>query len=477
METKINICPINMFQGIKKFLFLLIIPLIRGGIYYIVNGNFYFWLKGSWIDISTILTILVLSIARYNNYTILVNDYYISLKQGIVKRKQINIPKKKIYYITAEIPFYYRIINVIRLKCYILCKNEKYSNIKIIVTKSNFYKLKPLIFNNIDIQKNNFKNISFTKTIQTALLSLTMSNSLAGIVLISTFISTSSKILGYHLETDLYGPFTVITKKLAFGFSPAGAAITYILLAGWFVAFIKNLILYINFNLKKINNKLITSIGLLNNKIEYIDIEQINYIDVVQNIFTKTINLSSVFINICNNKKLITIIPSISTHLLTFSIDNIFNIDNFNKCSNKLTPHKISFFSYIIFPILFFASTFFACYKLIITYPQWAEFLYFIILINGIICFWLLIIKLVDSQTSSVSFKENTCYIRYSRMFKFHNVIIPKNKISKIVLKQTFMQKIFKNCNIYIYSFSTKPTKHFCKNINITAAKQLLHTI
>lgn len=479
METKINICPVYILKGIKKFLFLLIIPLLRGGMYYIVNGDFYFWIKGSWIDISIVMIILGLSIIRWHEYVIYVNDNYIILKEGILKKKQINIPKKRIYYITVDIPFYYRIINTVKLNCYTFIKNEKYSKIDIIVTKSNFDKLKPHIFNNVDIQKNDIKNISFAKTMQTAFLSLVMSNSLAGIVLIATFISTSSKILGYQLEKQLYGPFTAITKKLAFGFSPAGAAIAYILLAGWFVAFVKNLISYINFNLKKSNNKLITSIGLLNNKFEYIDIEKINYIDIVQNIFTKTISICSVFVNIYNSrktsKKLTIIIPSINTRCLTYNINKIFNIHDCNEYGIKIQPSKTSFLSYLIWPIMFFVFTFLICYKLVVIYPHWSEFLYFIVLINSIICFWLLVIKLVDSQTSSISLNENIYHIRYSRMFKFHNVIIKENKISKIVIRQTLIQRHLKKCNVYIYSCSIKPAKHFCKNISILRVKQLLN--
>lgn len=478
MKNKIRIHPVYILISIKKFLFLLIIPLIRGLIYYIVNKNIYYWVKGSWIDITVFLVIIFLSIIRWRNFYIYFDNLdknKITISNGIYITKKLVIYKRNISYVLIKIPFYYRPIGAIKISIFTLNQDKTQTKNQIILTKKNFEFLKLNYLDYISENKYNYNNnISIITTLKTAFLSLIMSNSLAGIIFVSTFISTSGKLLGYKLENEIYGHFTNFTRKLAFGFPPAGVAIAYILIIGWIIAFIRNLIVYINYNFEKKDNYIINYSGILNKQIQYIDLNKINYIDIIQNIFTKIFNLCSVFINISDNKKnkkiknnKIVIVPVINKNKLEKNINIIFdkNIDNINNL--KCRPEKTSFLSYTMFPVVLFIIIFIIYRYLNISYNNWSDFLSFMILMSGILCLWFLIIKIINFLDCGISYQENNYIIKYSKIFKFHTVVISGDKISKIIIKQNVFQKRFKKCDILIYSFGNTSVSHKIKNINI----------
>ena len=476
MTNKIRIHPLYIFISIKKFLFLLIIPLLRGLIYYIINSDIYSWVKGSWIDISVFLIIIFLAIVRWYNYNIYTDSDKLIISSGIFVNKTYIINKKDIAYISVNIPFYYRPINAIKIDILTFGNNITSSKNKIILTKNNFIKLKQNYINYIIPNKKSIKHISLLTTLYTALFSLVMSDSLAGIILVSTFVSTSSKILGYKLEEDLYGKFTDLTKKLAFGFPPAGAAIAYILIIGWTIAFVKNLILYINFSFKRVDNNLITSSGIFNSTTDYISLDKIYYIDIIQNIFTKIGNLCSVFIYVVNNKHGGTvIIPTINKKELENDINKIFDKDIKTLKKMEISPPLSSLTSYISFPIILFSIIFIIYKQLINNYHGWSDFLKFILFMSGIIFFWLLIVQFINFFTCGISFQNNSYIIKYARFFKFHTMIIPKDKLPKIIIKQNIFQKHSKKSDIYFYSFGNSLNCHKLKNIAISNLKLLLN--
>lgn len=63
-------------------------------------------------------------------------------------------------------------------------------------------------------------------------LSAVLSNSLAGVVLLSVLISNLGKILGQEFERRILGTVELLTNLLAFGLPPVAAALGWVLVAG-----------------------------------------------------------------------------------------------------------------------------------------------------------------------------------------------------------------------------------------------------
>ncbi len=473
-KTKIKIHPVYILFSIKKFLFLLIIPLIRGFAYYIVNSDLYSWFKGSWIDISVLMVIIGLAITRWYNYNIYLdktdNQNHLTFVNGIFIQKKTIIPIEKVSFITTKILFYYRIINAINLEVNVCSQNKTFSKVNLILTKKNFNCVMTNCFNQFLIQQDDAKTqntISLTTTMQTIFLSLIMSNSLAGIIFISTFISTTGKLLGYKLENELYGHLTTFARKLAFGVPPAGMIIAYVLIIGWLIAFFRNLISYLNFKFKKKQNYLKTSIGLLNIENKYINIKNINYVDIIQNLFTKIIGLASVFVDADYTKHKIVVVPTINVKKLQNHINKILNKNINNITHANIRPSKSSVFSYTASPMLSFLFIFFVFNILKNIYPNWIDFLVFILSMMSIICLWLFVIKVINFCSCGLSYQDSCYIIKHSRLFKIYTTIIPKSKVTKIKMKQNIFQKCFGKFDLIIYPCSSHLRIYKLKNLNI----------
>lgn len=474
--NKIKMHPVLILYGIKHFIFLLIIPLLRGLVYYLVNSSVSLWVKGSWIDITTLMVIIWLSVIKWYNYNIYYDDDKLIISFGDFINEKILIKRKDISHVFVQMPFYLQFINALKIKINTFNEVAIPGAKNIILNKNQLNKLNLINENNIKNKPVNSSNLSLHSTLYTAVLSLVMSNSFAGVLLASTFISASGKLLGDQFKKEIYGSFTKITKKLAFGFPPAGVAITYVLIGGWCIAFIRNLILYTNFSVKKKHNRLIIKSGIININKNYIHLDDVNYIDIVQNLFTKLAKLCSVFVYTkdARNGEVVAV-TAISKTLLDKNINKLFNknIKNLNKTNFR--PKKTSFISYVYLPISLFCATFLVIKSLINTCNNWKEFLVFINLMLAIFWGWLTIIKIINFLTCGFEFQNNNFIIKCSKIFKFHTIITPINQVSKIEINQSIIQKYFNTCSVIIYTNSK--SKYNVNSINFEKVKQFLQNL
>lgn len=471
--NKIKMHPVLIFYGIRQFIFLLIIPLLRGLVYYLVNSSIYLWIKGSWIDITTLMVIIWLSVIKWYNYNIYYDGDKIIISFGDFINEKILIKRKDISHIFVQMPFYLQFMNALKIKINTFNEVDIPGAKNIILSSNQLNKLNLINENKINNKFVNSNNLSLHATLYTAVLSLVMSNSFAGVLLASTFISASGKLLGDQFKKEIYGSFTKITKKLAFGFPPAGVAITYVLIGGWCIAFIRNLILYTNFSVKKKHNRLIIRSGIININKNYIHLNDVNYIDIVQNLFTKLSKVCSVFVSTkdARNGEVVAI-TAISKTLLDSNINKLFNknIKNLNRMN--CIPKKTSFISYVYLPIFLFCATSIVLKLLINTYNNWKDFLVFIDLMVAIFFGWLTIIKIINFLTCGFTHQSNNFIIKCSKIFKFHTIIIPVNQVAKIEVNQSIIQKYFNTCNVIIHTNSK--SKYCIQSIDFEKVKQFL---
>ena len=108
--------PVLIFYGIRQFIFLLIIPLLRGLVYYLVNSSIYLWIKGSWIDITTLMVIIWLSVIKWYNYNIYYDGDKIIISFGDFINEKILIKRKDISHIFVQMPFYLQFMNALKIK-------------------------------------------------------------------------------------------------------------------------------------------------------------------------------------------------------------------------------------------------------------------------------------------------------------------------------------------------------------------------
>lgn len=123
------------------------------------------------------------------------------------------------------------------------------------------------------------------------------SNSFAGMLLISTFITQVGNLLGEQFSEMIYGTFENVARTLAFGVPPAAFAAACILFFGYLCAFVASLARHANFHVLRRQNMLEIQAGLLTKRTYRIQTEKIGYLDIRRSLITCTLGVYSIFLS------------------------------------------------------------------------------------------------------------------------------------------------------------------------------------
>ncbi|MEG0899315.1 MAG: PH domain-containing protein [Oscillospiraceae bacterium] len=455
--------PIQIFSYISRLLVWLIIPLVRGLIS-ALTGGLISWLSGAWIDIMVLISILGIGIIQWWLTVFTFDEGGVSLEKGIFLHRKTYIPSHHILSVLITKSFYLRPLRAVQLRLDTSGGSFNQADFNFIVKKSLADKMADMLVKDPSgkriIQKSNL--------IYILALSLITSNSFAGIMIITTFISSLGEVLGEELSKRIYGTFRQFSNALAFGIPPAAAALAYLLFIGWFVTFTANVIRYRNLTVTRQGLFLNIKGGLFTISEYTLKPKSISYVDIRQTLLTKILRLHSVFIYAIGYGKSKTdvsaVIPAIRQKNLNSNIKKL--IPKFNKSERTLKPNFGALMRFITDPIYFCIGILLVTFVLILVYPDWKDFLSFIAGLALVPAIWFLAVRFIDFCTSGIS-KSKGCYtIRYSRSFYLHTVIIPEDKIVTVKTKQSYLQKFDKKCDVYVFTYSEGMSCHKCRNLN-----------
>ncbi len=287
---------INILEHTSKFLVLLVFPIIRA--MFISNIGFYSWIKGAWFDLLIILMIIALGFWAWFRYEYCLADDGIYLKKGIIIVKNRYIPYKKISVLSIEKPFYLIPIHAVRVRADTDGGLPTHPDFSITINRSELDAFREKATSPF-IHEGEIKRVYLPKNFYIAILSFIVSNTLTGVLFMSTYISGIGNVLGKEVEEQMKGQLTVIAQKLAFGIPPIAAIIAFILLGGWAVSFILNLIRHLRFSVTRQSGSLYIQSGLVTRREYLLTVKRINLIELRQTFFTKLFGFYSAFVH-CN---------------------------------------------------------------------------------------------------------------------------------------------------------------------------------
>ena len=462
MIKKYRCHPIQIVANIWKLLILLIIPIIRG-LFNAFTGDLVSWLSGAWFDISIVLVILGLGIIQWYCKVYYADNTGITLEQGILIKKTSFIPKENILSLVVTKSFFLRPFNALRVRADTLGGSFKNADFNVLLTKKQTQILKE----NLSDKNIEYHNLYKTNLIYVIALSLITSNSFAGILIITTFISNLGEALGKELSERIYDTFHLVSQKLAFGIPPAAANIAFLLFIGWFVTFVKNVIKYRNLTVSKNSRCINVKGGIFTVNDCNIAPRSFICLDIRQTLLTKMMGIHSIFVHAIGLGKyendVSALIPGVKSKHLNMAVKDLS--PKFIPTKPTLKPNLGAILRFIADPLYFCISIPLITYILILIYPDWRDFLLSIAALPMVAALWFLVVRIIDLFTSGIS-KKNGCYtIRCSKGFYFHTVIIPKEKIAAVKTRQSIFQKLDKRCDVFIYTCSEGITMYRCRNL------------
>ncbi len=468
--------PVSILSYMYKYLFLLLIPFIRGLITY--RGGFYSWLKGTWLDILVVIFITLISVIRWMSYYYCYDINGLHVKKGVFLKFDIFIRPEEISTITAEQSLFLRTFNAVRISA---------------VTDAEFFWLKTFTltvpYSDADFildtreqscsDKNYLRRTYHPGFFHVAFLSAVLSNTLTGVLFFSAVINKIGVLFGEDFRSRLVGTLTETAEFLAFGIPPLSALISLIILAGWFISFVKNVLRHNGFKITRKNCLLYIKSGLITTRHFSCKVNRINFVDIRQSIISKLFHLHIVLIRCIGYGKRkdndSVLIPAASTKSLSRQLEDI--LPEFKIKKRQLKPKPGAVIRYCLIPFLFAVILPLTANIMADFFKNWSQTIIFAGFILILPCIWLFLLNLINFFTTGIACGSNNITIRYSYRFCLHTVIIPNDRISLIGVSQNIFQKSSGGCDLTIYSYNDIRTTHKIKSFNLKEIVNLIDSI
>ncbi|MDD2955065.1 MAG: PH domain-containing protein [Oscillospiraceae bacterium] len=459
--------PIMLAQFVWRFLFLLILPVLRGAWAAATGGSLLDWLGGAWMDVLSLLSIFVLAFLQWWCLTYQLLPQGLSVESGVLFRRCFCIPRQRVTTLSVVRPFYLKPFGAVLLRADTLAGGVEQTDLSLTLSRRRareIFEDRQLFLAREGWAKRELR----PGKLSIAFLSAALSSSLAGVVFFSTFISQTGSLLGEEFSDRIYGTFERFTKAMAWGLPPATAALAYLLLFGWLFTFVRNLIRHIPFRICRDRDLLSIEGGCLTNRSYSVQVRDINFVDIRQTVLSRILGLHSAFIHAVGYGKakddVTAVIPACRWPQMMRQLQLV--LPEFCLSPRQAKPNFGAWMRFVmdaLWPCLLLPA---ATWFLISRFPDWADFTLFAGLMASVPAYWFLTVRLIDFSSSGLG-RTGDCYtLRYSSGYSLHTVMLPREHVTFVYLRQSPIQKLDDRCDVKIYSSAENRRVHHIRNID-----------
>ncbi len=450
--------PLQMFPFIGKYLFLLSLPLLRGLIAVRDPAGLQAWVRGSWFDILIVLLILMFAYFSWRCSRICVQSGILTVQNGWLIRREAAVPLKSITTLTVEAPFYLRPFFARRVFIDTAGGIWRNPDFQLLLYKKDAAALLSL---RVPQQPPPPRRCYRARWRYLLFLSFCVSNSFTGAVLAAAFFKYAGEILGAEFQQLLLSGLDTLAAPLRF--LPYGTAIiALLLLIGWAVHFLRNLLHYIGFSVKRYKDLLHIRSGFFTLRTYTCPIRAINFLDFRQTVFSKILGLYVVFIHCIGYGKrkrdkavLLPAATASTTARVTEQL--LWELPHENV---TVRPVKYALWRYVRWPLIALGGVPLTVYALTPRYAFFTALLHFVGVMLCVPILWRLIVAVLETGSAGIGITTECLTLCYARRFTLHTVVIPRDRISFIRLRQSVFQKRRDICDVLVYTHNERRTCH-----------------
>lgn len=468
--------PIDILLSTARYLGLLILPLLRAAYTLLFTlDSLYSWIKGAWFDILTLLLILGLGAVRWFRTVYRLEPDGIRVRQGVLFTQERFLPYGSLSVIAMEAPWYLVPLRAVHITADTNGGFPTEMDFSMTVNRREFLPFLTRFCSPIQ-DRSDIRRVYSPSSLSTAVLSLITSSSLTGVLFAATFFSGIGKVLGKRFEQMLMTHLTTVLEWLTFGIPPFAALIAFIILGGWLVSFIRNLLRYLRFSAVQQGGVLKIQSGIFTRRVYGIAVRHINLIEMRQSLITKLLGLYSAFIHVNGYGKkkdeLSVLMPSCRSAELTSCLSLL--LLDFPVCAAAVRPKRRHLPRFLIPPLSWIAIVG------VLWFGAWSLFpsVHGIILYLGIMaelpCIWFLFVKIASFSHTGVGIEHGTYTLRYSYGYRFKTVSVPEERVVRIDVRRNVWQIASGCCDLIFYTFSEGRKRHVVPNLPYKEAVRLV---
>lgn len=454
---------------------LLLIPLLRGLVS--MKFDFYHWIKGAYLDIIVIGVIFGLAMLRWHFIRFEVKENEIFVSSGVFARQEYVLPYSCISCASAKRLFWFRPLKAVTVtldsdSCVVPKKRCK-ADVELIMNLNEYTKLYNKIPNELTKMKLSYE----ASRSNLVLFSVLFSSTLSGVIFIGTFFIQGGRILDRKFEHRLLTAVDEFTKIIQGNFgsvTPISVAVTLVIVLGWLVSFVSNLLRHINFRVVRKGKNVLVENGLFSLWKYYVNISKVNCADLRQNLLMKICRVMSVHVNCTGYGKkrneIPVFVPITTRKRVLSSMQQL--LPEFTMSNITLKPRKMYFMAFLWVPLVMSTVIPAIGAVAIEIFPEWQGAIKFFALMAEIPSVYLLIVKFVSKFTTGVGIEANTITLKYCKNFYFHTIVVPKSRVAYVRLRQTFFQRRKGCCDVWVYTRGERAARHRVRGIALDEAEK-----
>lgn len=464
--------PIKLFSYTTRYFWLLIIPIIRSlySLTLSVDG-LKTWLHGTWLDLIVIAAIMMFAWLRWVSVSFRFNQERIIVKKGL--------------FAVTEDTVYYSEISTLSIKQNLIYKMFRACKVYIATNAGIFDKADiTLIMKTSDadrlyasMKRSRVKSMNYSVSpnkLRLIVFSFISSSTLSGAAVSLAFIVETWQVFDREAEAKLIlDTLSEVANRMAIIIPPIAAGISAVIIAGWLISFITNIFYFWDYILTKCSDSIYIKSGLAAKNRHIISLNRVNYIDLKQSFLAKLLKISSLHCH-CSGygstgrSELSVVMPITAKKEISGTFSEVF--PEYPKPKTDIRSDIKSYKGFYTAPVIMSCVPLGLFLSVKYFLPQWYSVAATAALIAEIPAVWLAVVRTLSLFTTGMGSSENHLIMRYSKFYAFHTVIAPKDKITKVVIRQTIFQHFNGTCTALIYTASDSTARHRVYGLGLNKA-------
>lgn len=461
--------PVKILGYTTKTFWLLLIPLARSLV--AVKFDVATWLAGWWLDMIVLGIMFLYAFLRWIFVTFEIHHNEICANTGLFGFFKVKIPYDKVCTVSLSQGAFYRAMGAYNVYIDTNSGTQFKSDLNLAMNGYHIVKIKKYSKSDVNLKT----SFSYSPRKRNLLaFSLLFSSTLSGLILFSTLIIQSSRIVGRELEERFFNTVNSYARTFAIRLPYYVVIFAMIIFGAWLYSFCLNLFRHLNFKVTRTDDKLIITSGFITKRFHMLSLDRINFIDIQQSLLMKLFKICSVHIHCTgygkSRREIAVLIPVTTLSVVEKTMGLL--LPEIKNTKITLKPRLKNIMRYLWPPIWLCCGIPLVAVILGHFINGWSDIIRFVAIMLEIPSVWLLLVKAYSIFTTGVGLNKNYANFCYCRFYKFHNVIVSTRNISKITLYQTPVQYLAKNASFMINTYGETETHHIIKNFPLVKAQR-----
>ena len=333
------------------------------------------------------------------------------------------------------------------------------------------------------VKNSRAKSLRYSVTpnkIRLVLYSFLSSSTLSGTVVLLAFLYETSRMFDREVEAQLIlDTLSDVVNRVAVYVPPVVAGVSVVIIIGWVVSFVTNIFYFWGYSLTRCSDSLYIKSGLIERNRHILALDRINSVDLRQNLASKILHISSLHCDCAGygetgRSETSVVMPIATQREINSTIAEIFpdipTESVYHKPKLDLKPTFQSYWMFYYAPVALAILPLTAYFILFVIFPSWRSVIRVGLIVAEIPAIWLAIVKTLAIFKTGIGVHGGFITMRYSKFYTFHTVVVPKDRIVKVMIKQSYLQSLTGNCSAVIYTASSGTSKHVITGLRLSRA-------